>query len=130
MDVVLLAVADEVVLEKERVRLDLVHSLRAHHLVSIALSHRGDRKGRRRHTGQTPVASTMPWIWWIEKFETPIALTLPVSRSLIIAFQVSTRLVSKSRTTQSGLFGSMGSKSPPYGNATGQWTTDAGARSA
>ena len=80
-----------------------------------------------KRTGHTPVASTMPWMCGIEKLETPIALTLPVLMSGIIAFQVSTRLVSTSSLTQPGLLGSSGSRfAAPNGiggNATGQCTT-------
>lgn len=99
----------------------------------------------RKPTGQTPVASAMPLIWSIEKFETPMALTLtrsiqrkhniewkavhtlPVFRSAIMAFHVSTKVTSVSRITHPGLFGSSGSKPllSPGGNATGQCTTAA-----
>lgn len=50
-------------------------------------------------TGLTPVASVIASTISGEKFETPIDLTLPVSRSLIIAFQVSTRLTESSILT-------------------------------
>lgn len=71
--------------------------------------------------GLTPVASVMASTIAGEKFETPIALVLPVSRSLIIAFQVSTSEVAVSILTWSPSFGNrfwLGS--PSAGNETGQ----------
>ena len=57
------------------------------------------------------------------QIQTEIRITLPVLSRGIIAFQVSTRLVSRSSFTQPGRSGSSGSKSPPGGNAMGQWMT-------
>src|SRR6266403_1077950 len=92
-------------------------------------------------TGTTPVASIKPLMCSIVKLETPIALTyqkvdthncaiidaygltLPVSFSLIIVFQVSTREVFMSKSTSPSLVGCGGTRPFPGSNATGQCTT-------
>lgn len=72
-------------------------------------------------TGLTPVASVMASTMAGEKLETPTALVLPVSRSLIIAFQVSTIETEVSILHSPFSFGKRFEwGSPSAGKATGQ----------
>ena len=76
VDVMLVVELDKLVLQEERVRLNLVHGLRELKL-SVPANKDGPQQTPKSSalTGQTPVASAMPLMCSFVKFDTPIART-------------------------------------------------------